>query len=454
LDNRRLDGFSSPQGGERQEYEIDGDEPEDELSPVPVRPHPGNTIPLVLSRSEHNISRKRIDQDALKVLYRLENHGYRAYLVGGSVRDLLLGKTPKDFDISTDARPEEVRSLFRNSRIIGRRFRMNHVYFFGNKIIEVSTFRAGGEGFDPEEEPTKVQADNVYGTPETDAIRRDLTINGLFYDVATFSVIDYIGGIQDLKDGVIRIIGDPESRIKEDPVRMIRAVRHAARTGFRIHEGTYSAICSLPHLIAICPKMRVFEEFTRELKGGFARASFRMLEETGLLPYLMPDLSQTLSERGSEVRPHINEVLRRLDEAAEVGRDLSPATLYLAVCFDNFSAKELDEDYDVAEHIDRLFHPVGVSRKERERMVQILHLRSVLLEPPGRNPRGVAARHGFRDAFDLIALTSPDPVRDECFDNWGRYMEDERSPEKKHREKHSRPRRRRSSRGKKWRQAS
>ena len=176
--------------------------------------------PRILPRPEHNVSRKDIDDDALKVLYRLKNAGFLGYLVGGGVRDLLLARKPKDFDISTDAHPPQVKKLFRNCFIIGRRFRLCHVRF-GRKVIEVSTFRRQAE---PEEGETLIRRDNTFGTPEEDAFRRDFTVNALFYDVATFSIIDYVGGLEDVQQKVIRTIGDPVVRFREDPVRMLRAV--------------------------------------------------------------------------------------------------------------------------------------------------------------------------------------------------------------------------------------
>lgn len=271
--------------------------------------------PLVLSREEHSLSRKKIDPDALKVLYRLHRSGYKAYLVGGGVRDLLLGKEPKDFDIGTDASPEAVRRLFRNSRIIGRRFKINHVYFKGNKIIEVTTFRAEAPADEETEEVEPIARDNQYGDDESDALRRDLTINGLFYDIADYSIIDYVGGIQDLEDGIIRIIGEPQRRIREDPVRMIRAVRHAARTGFRIEEETFSAICELAGLIELSSPARVHEEVIRDITGGHAREAFRLFDKTGLLPFLTPILSEAI-RRDSGVWSALGSTLAEIDKAS------------------------------------------------------------------------------------------------------------------------------------------
>ncbi len=226
------------------------------------------TLPLILPRSHHPISRKMIDEDALKVLYRLHRHGFLAYLVGGSVRDLFLGKAPKDFDVATNAHPHEIRTLFKNSRLIGRRFRLVHVFFKGGKVIEVSTFRSHSEFEDlPTEEGNPTRTEN-FGTPMEDALRRDITINGLFYNIADFSVIDYVGGIRDLKDQVIRTIGDPEERFTQDPVRMIRVLRHAARTGFRIEDQTYQAILRHREEIKKCSPSRIRNEFLRGLKEG------------------------------------------------------------------------------------------------------------------------------------------------------------------------------------------
>ena len=187
-------------------------------------------VPRILPRQEHPLSLRFIDPDALKILYRLHDRGFLAYLVGGCVRDLLLGKIPKDFDVATDAHPQQIRELFRNSRLIGRRFRLAHVFFKNNKFIEVSTFRRRSE-FEEEGAEDHPHADNTFGTPSEDAFRRDITINGIFLNIADFSLIDYVGGLEDLRQNMIRCIGDPDEKFVSDPVRMIRVIRHAARTG-------------------------------------------------------------------------------------------------------------------------------------------------------------------------------------------------------------------------------
>lgn len=241
------------------------------------------SIPVVVPRSDHSISRKNIHPDALKVLYRLHNHGFKGYLVGGSVRDLLLKKKPKDFDVATDAKPSQLKKLFSNSRIIGRRFRLAHIMFRGRNIIEVSTFRKKGEWINKETESPIISSENTFGTPGEDAQRRDLTINGLFYNVADFTVIDYVEGLRDLKRGLIRTIGDPQVRLREDPVRMIRVIRHAALTGFDIDPATFQVIRNERDMILKCAAPRVREEFMAELRRGCAAPSFQLMIDSGLL---------------------------------------------------------------------------------------------------------------------------------------------------------------------------
>ena len=258
--------------------------------------------PIIIPRSEHPISRQNIDPDALKVLYRLRQFNYIAYLVGGSVRDLLLERTPKDFDIGTSAHPYQVKRLFRNCWIIGRRFRLAHVKF-GQKVIEVATFRrqvALGEEVVadgvPAPDPTTpegehlIHHDNTFGTPEEDAFRRDFTINALAYDIANFSIIDYVGGLEDLRAGVVRAIGDPEVRLREDPVRMLRAVALAARLNFTIDPPVLDAIRTHRHEISHSSAPRLLEEYYKILRAGSAEKTFRMLAEVGLLEPISTEL--------------------------------------------------------------------------------------------------------------------------------------------------------------------
>ena len=270
--------------------------------------------PRIIPRPEHTLSRKNVSLEALKVLYRLHHAGYKAFLVGGSVRDLLLEKRPHDFDLATDARPGEIRKLFRNSRIIGRRFRLVQVFFRGGKIIEVSTFRCRSE-FDDNPEETLAK-NNTYGSPAEDAQRRDLTINGLFYNVADFSLVDYVGGLEDLQQGYIRVIGDPGVRFVRDPVRMIRVLRHAARTGFVIDQVAWEEILSKRGLILACPPARLRDELLRDFKSGAVRPFMDLMLQSGLFYSVFPTWEGHLGEAGKlELLDHMErlDVIYRAD---------------------------------------------------------------------------------------------------------------------------------------------
>jgi poly(A) polymerase len=261
------------------------------------------TSPVIVPRADHTLSRALIDPDALKVLYRLHQHEYIAYLVGGSVRDLLLGRRPKDFDIGTSAHPYEVKRLFRNCWIIGRRFRLAHVRY-GLKTIEVATFRrlvtadelaqierqAATDDSGAASKDLLVHRDNTFGTPEEDAFRRDFTVNALFYDIGTFSIIDYTGGLEDLKARVIRCIGDPVQRFQEDPVRMLRAVAMAARLDFTVDPPIDAAIAAHRTEIARSAPARLIEELYKLLRSGSAERAFRMLAERRLLEPIAREL--------------------------------------------------------------------------------------------------------------------------------------------------------------------
>ncbi len=239
----------------------------------------------------------------MKVLYRLSGAGHKGYLVGGSVRDLLLGRVPKDFDIGTDAHPQAIRRLFRNCRLIGRRFRLAHILFPQGKVVEVATFRRRPALGDSNGGDLLMTEDNTFGTPREDALRRDFTINGLFYDIADFSVIDYVGGFEDLEAGLIRTIGDADIRFREDPVRMLRGVEFASRLGFAITPDAYEAILAHRKEIAKSAPPRVTEELAQSLRGGHALPTFLLLREVGLLDVLLPELASVLREIDPE-HPH------------------------------------------------------------------------------------------------------------------------------------------------------
>ncbi len=265
--------------------------------------------PRIVPRSEHPISRSSISREALSVLYELKRRGYLAYLVGGSVRDLLLGLNPKDFDVGTDARPEEIRKIFKRSKIIGRRFRLVHVYFRGGKVVEVITFRG------PEERDDRPEN---YGTPEEDAFRRDLTINALFYNISDFTIIDYVGGLEDLREGIIRVIGDPAVRFSKDPVRILRAVRHAARTGFRIEERTWEGILSFKDRLKECSSIRIRDEWMKDIGGGWASEWLRLSWKAGVFEELFPSYEKKLRER-PELKNFLLRLLKFSDELAKKG---------------------------------------------------------------------------------------------------------------------------------------
>ncbi|WP_305804039.1 polynucleotide adenylyltransferase PcnB [Stenotrophomonas sp. YIM B06876] len=302
-------------------------------SPV-TTPFSLRTIP----RDQHTISRKDISPNALRVLYRLRDAGFGAYLVGGAVRDLLVAGRPKDFDVATSATPEEVKHLFRNCRLIGRRFRLAHVVF-GREIIEVATFRANsddGSG-DREMENGMLVRDNVYGSIEDDAVRRDFTCNALYYAIEDFSVRDYVGGFEDVQARLMKLIGDPEQRYQEDPVRMLRAVRLAAKLDFEIEAATAAPIPRLAGLLADSAPARLFEEVLKLFLSGHAVASFEGLERYGLLAVLFPETAAALkSNRSGALRRMLIEGLRNTDTRVANDEPVSPAFLFALLLWPAF----------------------------------------------------------------------------------------------------------------------
>jgi poly(A) polymerase len=291
--------------------------------------------PRILTRPEHPISRQNIESNALKVLYRLHNAKFKGYLVGGAVRDLMVERQPKDFDVSTDARPQQIRRLFRNSRIIGRRFRLAHV-FFREGIIEVSTFRRNP---DPEAQDGApgdhlITDDNVFGTPEEDAFRRDFTINALIYDIGDYSVIDYVGGIEDLENGLVRAIGDPELRFKEDPVRMLRACEIAGRMGFAIEEETAAAVRACRREIERASPARMAEEISQLLRSGSATPALRNTLELGLVEVFLPE-ARLLLDGGHSDPDDFATVLPAIDRVVARDQQVSDSSLLAALLLPN-----------------------------------------------------------------------------------------------------------------------
>ena len=292
----------------------------------------------MIPRAEHSISRANISEPALKVLYRLKNAGFEGYLVGGGVRDMLLGREPKDFDVATDARPEDVRSLFRNCRLVGRRFRLAHV-MFGRETIEVATFRgSGGESDESSveiEENGRILRDNVWGSLEEDAWRRDFTVNALYYNIQDFSVVDYTGGIEDLQAGLLRTIGDPQQRYREDPVRMLRAVRFAAKIGFRLDSEAEQALFELGHLLTGVPSARLFDEVIKLFMGGCGLQTFELLRHYRLFEHLFPatEASLAVEEEGFPMMM-LAQALKNTDARIAEEKPVTPAFLYAALLWE------------------------------------------------------------------------------------------------------------------------
>ena len=289
-----------------------------------VRRHAPQRVP----QSKHGIDRRLVSRHAIKVCDVLHEHGYQAYIVGGAVRDLIVGAQPKDFDVATDATPEQVQALFRRARIIGRRFRLVHVVF-GQEIIETSTFRASSSDEQTTDEHGRILRDNVFGTLEEDAARRDFTLNALYYDPATEIVIDYHNGVADLKKKVISIIGDPAKRYREDPVRMLRGIRFAAKLGFTIAPATLAPIRDMAHLIENVPASRLFDEMLKMLTCGHAMDCLRRLRAEGLHKGLLPLLDVVLDQPDGE--RFVELALERTDMRVRSGKSVSPSFLFAAM---------------------------------------------------------------------------------------------------------------------------
>ena len=302
------------------------------ISKLKKTPDLPDDVAVVIPRKQHSISRTNISENALKVLYRLKKAGYEGYLVGGGVRDLLLGQEPKDFDVVTDATPEQVHKLFRNSRLIGRRFRLVHVTF-GRDIIEVATFRAHHTSAGDNDKLAKTSdsgrllRDNVYGDINEDAVRRDFSVNALYYDIKDFSIHSYAGGIEDIKKRSLRLIGDPETRYREDPVRMLRAVRFAGKLDFNIDKDTAAPIKELAPLLRDIPAARMFEEVLKLFMAGQALSTFHLLEEFNLFKQLFPQTQQCIDEKPF-YRKFVEQALVNSDRRIAQGKTLTPAFVY------------------------------------------------------------------------------------------------------------------------------
>ncbi|PYQ50570.1 MAG: hypothetical protein DMF59_10445 [Acidobacteria bacterium] len=370
---------------------------------------------VVVDRSSHSISRRRIPENVLKVLYRLHRSGYRAYLCGGSVRDLLMHRPPKDFDVATDAHPMEIRRLFRNSRIIGRRFRLVHV-IFQDMIVEVSTFRREPERPSEENAELLITDDNTFGSPLQDARRRDFTMNALFYNIADFSVIDYVGGLEDMARKHVRVIGDPDIRFREDPVRMMRAIEFASRLGFQIEEGTYAAILRHKNEILKASPPRVSEEILELLRRGWSRGAIRLMVDSGLLEPLLPEVYRAIA---GDRAPYFWKMLEVLDRTVQAGRKISDAVLFSVLVLP-WVMEELEQEEqrrhgrmrigDVLVFIRDLIQPIcarmALPAGMRHQIELALETLWRLLEPPAdrRSQFRFVYREPFSDALSLLEL--------------------------------------------------
>lgn len=415
---------------------------------IPVSP----IKPTIIPRSEHDISRKWISPNAVRVLYKLKEKGYFAYLVGGGVRDLLLGREPKDFDIATDATPGEIKKVFRNCRLIGRRFRLAHIHFH-DEIIEVATFRSNiTEEPETEEQPSPPQPapgplardvenqavapakprparmlkteggmilrDNVFGTPEEDALRRDFTVNALFYNIADFSVIDYVGGMRDLRSGLIRTIGDPLVRFTEDPVRMVRAVRFAAILGFELEENTERAMLELKDHVAHASPARMYEEVLKLFLLGEGEKTYQLLRKTGLFGVIFPRLNAWADTESGRF-PHIwiGKAFEWADACVQAGRQVSPHIVFALMYGQFVEDKAAELRKQGAPALEAMTRAVTETMLEQAQRVQIPKKVSLVMRDiywnqqrfdkrEGKYPRYFLRRPGFAEAFEYLRFTS------------------------------------------------
>jgi poly(A) polymerase len=367
--------------------------------------------PKTYAIAEHGVSRDRISYGARKVCEVLQSHGHSAYVVGGAVRDLMLGVQPKDFDVATDANPEEVHRLIRRSRMIGRRFKLVHAVF-NDEIVEVSTFRSAAPS-EVDEETGRVLRDNVFGNREQDAARRDFTVNALYYDPATEAVLDYHKGVSDLKKRTLRIIGDPRVRFREDPVRMLRAVRLAAKLDFSIDAKTRAPIKEMADLIDEVPPARVFDEMLKLLLSGHAAACLKRLRGEGLhhgvLPLLDVILEQPLGEK------FVNLALAQTDERVRTDRPVSPAFLFAALLWHEvlaaWKAREARGEKPVPalygamdDVIDKQTDKLAIPRRLTTTMKEIWSLQPRFEHRSGRRPFATFEHPRFRAGYDFLML--------------------------------------------------
>jgi len=378
------------------------------------------------------------------VLYRLKDAGYQAHIVGGGVRDLLLGREPKDFDVATDATPEQVKAVFRNCRLIGRRFRLAHVHF-GREIIEVATFRAAQPQPSPDHQSDEgmLLRDNVYGSIEEDALRRDFSVNALYYNIHDFSVIDYAGGAADLEQGVLRLMGDPETRYREDPVRMLRAIRFVSKLGFVIEPETEKPIWELADLIQGVPAARLFEEVLKLFMVGTAATAFEKLRHYDLFAQLFPDTDRALAEQ-EENFPHtlVLQGLLNTDARVREGKPVTPAFLFAVLLWEPVRLRSLVLQAEglapypalqqaSAEILERQQQKVSLPKRFSIPMREIWALQSRFELTRGKRPARLAAHPRFRAAYDFLLLRAQAGEASRKLADWWTEYQKDRQPEPK-----------------------
>lgn len=391
--------------------------------------------PTIIRRPSHTISRSLISPNALRIMYRLRDNGYTAFLVGGSVRDLLIGRTPKDFDLATNATPAEIKKLFRNCRLVGRRFRLAHLHF-KDEVIEVATFRKGGEQVDleeldalddgvseePPEHPRRnnghlqksddgvLLRDNLFGTPEEDAWRRDFTVNALSYNIADFSIIDYVGGVEDLDKKLIRTIGDPSARFAEDPVRMLRAVRFAAQLDFTIEHHSWEAMTANARRITLASPARLFDEVVKLFFSGAAEKCWQLLCSSGLSAAIFPDFFEWLSTQDADPsRKAVVWIDRSLHSGGIISNPLFLALFfgeYLSVSGNKGMPAQVTTDSSLARFMTETAGRLAIPQRTVMRFREILLLQQRLLKMPGRKPENVISRPAFADAVEYLRFSS------------------------------------------------
>ncbi len=376
----------------------------------------------VIPREQHGISRQQLSPNAVKVLYRLHRAGYQAYLVGGGVRDLLLGHSPKDFDIVTDARPEQVKKLFHNCRLIGRRFRLAHI-MFGREIIEVATMRGHHDDSKAshiskkDDQSGMILRDNVYGTIEEDAERRDFTVNAIYYNIADYSLLDFAGGLDAIQNRRIEMIGDPDARYREDPVRMLRAVRFATKLNMTIAPATEQPIRDLAHLLAGIPAARLFDEVCKLMLAGQAEANLELLRKQGLFEVLFPDLAAYLTDEGTaDDINFIRSALRNTDARVNQDQSVTPAFLFASLLWPlvEYKMQELMQQSDLqetealqvaaSEVLDRQQQRTAIPKRFSLVSRDIWSLQIRLPKRQGRKAERLASHPKIRAGFDFLQL--------------------------------------------------